>query len=118
MKKNGDHPWEFLANSGYKPDMIHNFFKNHPFVFLATHLQPKLEFKKKIPDPLPSLPLSLLAINNLVNHFISEFLIIFFSGISLIKKGSLFYPHGAAHHFSQPKIILAASVCPFHCSKN
>jgi len=25
-EKNGDHPWEDLANSGYKPDMMHNFF--------------------------------------------------------------------------------------------
>jgi hypothetical protein len=25
-EKIGDHPWEDLANSGYKLDMMHNFF--------------------------------------------------------------------------------------------
>ncbi len=37
-EKIGDHLWEDLANSGYKPDRMHNFFKNHPYIFLATHL--------------------------------------------------------------------------------
>ncbi len=96
-EKIGDHPWEDLANSGYKLDMMHKFFFYHPFIFLATYFRPKLEFWKKNP-PLPAPPppwSSLLAINNLVNHFISELLILLFSEISPIKKGSLLPTWGA-----------------------
>jgi hypothetical protein len=40
--KNGDHPWEDLAKSGYKPHVECKSF-NHPFIFMATHRKPTVK---------------------------------------------------------------------------
>jgi hypothetical protein len=54
-EKNGGHPWEDLANSGYKPDMMHNFLLLSSFCIFGYSLTTKIRIKKnKSQTPLPS----------------------------------------------------------------
>ncbi len=80
-RKRGHHSKEDLAKSGNKPYVKYKTF-NHPSIFLATQLQPNIEIFLLFYS-------SLLTIENLQNHFIFEFLMLFFGEIQPIIKGRL-----------------------------